>query len=96
MEGAILQARRRENYLASIPTERSADTNTAIRFATRSKGNERSAANHYVRNSDYNNPNTHTLINKPTSTPNPPKPPHSPPRAAIIHRKSSCDGKQYE
>ncbi|KAF4770054.1 hypothetical protein HAV15_011906 [Penicillium sp. str.  len=29
------QARRRESYLASIPTERSADTNTTIRFATR-------------------------------------------------------------
>lgn len=97
MEGAVLQARCRESYLAGIPTKRPAGTDTALRFATRSKGNERSAANHdYIRNSNYNNPITHPLINKPTSTPNPPQPPHKPPRTAVIYRKSSCDGKQYE
>ncbi|CAG8896309.1 unnamed protein product [Penicillium nalgiovense] len=43
---------------------------TAIRFATRSKGNKRSATNHYTfHNYNNHNPLTNTLINKPTNTP---------------------------
>lgn len=85
MEGAVLQTRRGESYLTSIRTERPAETDTVIRFATRSKRNERSATTHYIRNSDYKSPNTHSLINKPTSAPNPPKPPHNSPRATFTH-----------
>jgi hypothetical protein len=95
MEGTILQSRRRESY-TDIRTKRPTGTDTEVRFATRRKGNKRSATNHYIFHNDYNhNPITNTLVNKPANAPNSPQPPHGSP-ATTIYGKSSGDGKQDE